>query len=138
MKTTKQVATLTPGNRPPRKTIVLKTGPVKKPLNQSEKKEAIPKIHPAILLRFASELFRNDNAEIIKLLVLNGWVAFDDPNTGINTKAYTASLMLERAQVESLNIRRLDPLSAFQSLNGKSAGKLIEIIPIEPSLSLNK
>jgi restriction system protein len=125
-------------HRPPMKTVVLKSGAVAKPLNQTEKKEIIPKIHPAILLRFAYEIFRNDDAKIINLLVLNGWVRFDDPNTGINTKAYTASLMVERDQIEPLNLGKLDPLAAFQSLNGKSAGKLVEIIPIEPSLSLNK
>jgi Restriction endonuclease len=125
-------------HRPPFKTVVLKNGPVKKPLSQTERKEAIPRIHPAIILRVAYELFRNDDAGIIGLMALNGWVSFDDPNTGINTKAYTASLMLERSQMVSLNLEKLDPLPAFQSLNGKSAGKLIEIIPIEPSLCLNK
>lgn len=123
---------------PPIKTVQLKSGAVPKPLNQTEKREFIPKVHPAILLRLAFELFRNDDSQTISLLVLNGWVNFDDPSTGLNKKAYTASLMLERTQVESLNLTRLDPVAAFQALNGKSAGKLIEVIPIEPSLSLNK
>jgi restriction system protein len=113
-------------------------GPVTKPLNQTEKRELIPQIQPAILLRFAYEIFRNDDAEIINLLVVNGWVRFDDRHTGIDTKAYTASLMVERSQIESLNLAKLDPFVAFQALSGKSAGKLVEIIPIEPSLSLNK
>ncbi len=125
-------------HRPPLKTVLLKSGRVTKPLNQTEKKELVPAVHPATILRFAYELFRNDDVEIVNLLVLNGWVNFDDPNTGIDTRAYTASLMLERSQISSLNLDKLDPVAAFQSLNGKSAGKLIEIIPIEPSLSLNK
>lgn len=125
-------------HRPPVKTVLLKSGPVKKPLNQTERKEYIPKVHPALLLRIAFELFRNDTSETIKLLVLNGWINFHDPNTGIDTKAYTASLMLERSQVESLNLRKVDPCAAFQNLNGKSAGKLIEIIPIEPTLNLKR
>lgn|SRR5262249_38848374 len=125
-------------HRPPVKTVISKSGPVAKPLNKTEKKKLIPKIHPAILLRFAYEIFCNDDSRIINLLVLNGWVQFDDPNTGINTKAYTASLMVEHNQIEALNLRKLNPLAAFQSLNGKSAGRLVEIIPIEPSLSLNK
>jgi hypothetical protein len=93
-------------------------------IQKSCKKELIPKIHPAIPLRFAYEIFRNDDGRIINLLVLNGWVQFDDPNTGINTKAYTASLMVERNQIEPLNLRKLDPLAAFQGLNAKSAGRL--------------
>jgi Restriction endonuclease len=125
-------------HRPPFKIVHLKKGPVKKPLSQTEKKEIIPRVHPAILLRVAHELFLNDQAEVIRLLVLNGWVEFDDPSTGVRTKAYTASLMVERDQIINLNLGKIDPLVAFDSLHGKSAGKLIEIIPIEPTLSLNR
>jgi Restriction endonuclease len=120
------------------KTVVLKSGAVKKPLNQTERKEFAPKVHPAILLRIAYEVFRNDAEETIKLLVVNGWVKFDDPATGINTKAYTASLMITRDQIAGLNLTKIDPIAAFNNLHGKSAGKLVEIIPIEPVLSLNR
>ena len=125
-------------HRPPSKTVLLKSGGVNKPLNQSERKALVPKIHPAILLRTAFEVFRNDTHKIINLLVVNGWVTFDDPATGINTKAYTASLMVTRDQVQNLNLSKIEPLAAFNNLHGKSAGKLIEIIPIEPILSLNR
>jgi restriction system protein len=125
-------------HRPPSKTVILKKGPVNKPLSQTERREVIPRIHPAILLRVAHEVFCNDQANIIRLLVLNGWVRFDDPSTGANIKAYTASLMVEKEQIVSLSLSKIDPLAAFDSLHGKSAGKLIEIIPIEPTLSLNR
>ncbi len=125
-------------HHPPSKTVALKKGPVKKPLSQTERKEVIPRIHPAILLRVAHEVFRHDPANVIRLLVLNGWVKFDDPSTGANTKAYTASLMVEHDHIATLNLSKIDPLAAFDSLHGKSAGKLIEIIPIEPTLSLNR
>jgi restriction system protein len=125
-------------HRPPTKTVMLKSGAVQKPLNQTERRGLVPKIHPAILLRIASEVFRNDIYEIINLLVVNGWVKFDDPATGVNTKAYTASLMIERDQIVNLNLSKIDPLLAFDNLHGKSAGRLIEIIPIEPMLSLNR
>lgn len=125
-------------HRPPMKTVRLKSGPVDKPLNQTEKREFIPKVHPAILLRLAYEVFRNDGSEIIKLLVLNGWVQYLDPSTGIEGRVYTASLMVERSQIISLNLGKVDPLAAFIRLLGKSAGKLVEIVPIEPSLNLKK
>jgi len=35
-------------HRPPHKTVPLKSGIAIKPLNQSERKELIPKVHPAI------------------------------------------------------------------------------------------
>lgn len=120
------------------KTIQLKNGKSKKPLNQKEAREEIPKIHPAIILRFAYEIFRNDNADIIKLLVLNGWVEFDDPTTGNIKKTYTASLAVEKSKVVALNLEKLDPLSAFSNLSGKSAGKLIDIVPVTPMMTLDR
>jgi len=125
-------------HQPPSKIVILKSGAVKKPLNQTERKELVPKVHPAIVLRTAYEVFQNDTDETIDLLVVNGWVKFDDPATGINTKAYTASLMVKREQITTLNLTTIDPIVAYNNLHGKSAGKLVEIIPIEPMLSLNR
>jgi restriction system protein len=93
-------------------------------------------VHPAILLRFGFEIARNDVSDTINLLVVNGWVRFLEPATGLETKAYTASLMVEPHQLAALNLKNVDPLAAFQNLHGKSAGRLIEIVPIEPALKL--
>lgn len=125
-------------HNPPVKEVQLKSGLVEKPLSQAEKREVVPNIHPAILLRTAYEIFQNDTTNTIKLLVLNGWIKFDDPKTGINTKAYTASLMVEKNQIENINLKKIDPLVAFMNLKGKSAGKLIEIIPVTPVMSLDR
>jgi len=123
---------------PPVKTVHLRSGPIKKPLKLAERREYLPKVHPSIMLRVAYELFRSDDDKTIRLLVLNGWIRYPHPNTGIETKSYTASLMVERSQIVSLNLKDLNPVAAFQTLKGKSAGRLIEIIPIEPSLNLDK
>lgn len=120
------------------KKVILKTGTVLKPLNQKEFREKAPCIHPAILLRIAHELYRNDEAKTIKLLVVNGLVEFDDPTTGNKTKTYTASMAVTREQILSLNLLRLDPIAAFFNLKGKSAGKLIDIIPVTPIMSLDR
>ncbi len=120
------------------KEIQLKLSTSGKPLNQKETKEFVPNMHPAVILRVAYEIFANDDDGVIKLLVVNGWVEFDDPKTGNKTKTYTASLVAEREQILVLNLRKLDPLTAFINLKGKTAGKLIDIIPVTPTMSLNK
>lgn len=38
--------------------------------------------------------------------------------------------------IEDLKLEHVDALAAFHALKGKSSGKLIEIIPIEPTLNL--
>lgn len=120
------------------KTVSLKSGNAKKPLTQKEKLEKVPAIHPAIILRVAYEIFRNDTLNVIKLLVVNGWVEFDNPATGLKTKTYTASLVVDKDKIKDLNLGKLDPLSAFGTLKGKSAGKLIDIIPVSPVMSLDR
>jgi restriction endonuclease Mrr len=125
-------------HQPPVKTVVQKSGCVIKPLNQSERRELVPKVHPAIMLRVAYEILRSDPFDTIKLLVLNGWVDYLDPHTGRATRAYTASVVLTAEQVGALDLQHIDPLAAFQTLKGKSAGKLIEIVPIEPALNLKR
>jgi hypothetical protein len=125
-------------HRSPIKTVRLKVGAVRKPLSQTERKEIVPKIHPAILLRVAFEILRSDKWGIVKLLALNGWVDFIDPATGTHATVYTASLLVKSDQVMNLNLPQIDPLAAFQRLNGKSAGRLIDIIPIEPTLNFKR
>jgi HJR/Mrr/RecB family endonuclease len=120
------------------KVVNLKSGSVLKPLNQTEFKEKVPCIHPAILLRIAYEIYRNDEKEVIKLLVVNGLVEFDDPSTGNKTKMFTASMAVTREQILALNLSKLDPISAFASLKGKSAGKLIDMIPVTPILTIDR
>jgi restriction system protein len=120
------------------KSVRLKSGLVQKPLNQREMRALVPAIHPAIMLRIAYEIFRNDIADVVQLLVLNGWVEFDDPATGNATKTYTASLAVTKEQVKDFNLSKLDPIAAFSNLKGKSAGKLIDIIPVTPVMSLDR
>lgn len=124
-------------HKQPYKEVMLKSGKVQKPLNQKEKLEHVPNIHPAIILRYAYEIFRSDKENIIKLLVVNGWVEYDDPKTGNKATTYTASLVVTKEQVINLNLAKVEPLSAFTNLKGKSAGKLIDIIPVSPMLSMN-
>ena len=125
-------------HKPPVKTVLQKSGWVSKPLNQAERKELIPKVHPAIMLRTSYEILRNRDSDVIKLLALNGWVDFIDPHTGQDTRAYTASLLVSPEQLAALNLQRIDPFAAFGNLKGRSSGKLIDIIPIEPALNLRR
>jgi len=120
------------------KEVELKSGITNKTLTKKEIQEYVPKIHPAIMLRVAYEIFQNDENEVIKLLVLNGLVEYDNPATGMPTKTYTASLAVNRNQILELNLSKLDPLAAFLNLKGKSAGTLIDIIPVTPILSLDR
>lgn len=120
------------------KEVELKKGKVKKVISIKEQRDMVPNIHPSIILKIAYEIFRNDYADIIKLLVVNGWVEFDDPTTGNKIRTYTASLATSKEQITQLKLSKLDPVSAFANLKGKSAGKLIDIIPVSPMMSLDK
>ena len=120
----------------PRKYVQQKNGIVIKPLNKIERENFIPKIHPAILLKLAYEIFRNDYKRKINLLVLNGWIEYHDSRTGVLTMAYTASLAVKYEDIINLILEKLDPIAAFNKLQGISAGKVLEIVPIRPILKL--
>ena len=125
-------------HNPVSKHVLQKSGLVAKPLNQTERRELVPKIHPAIMLRVAYEILSSDGYGTIKLLALNGWVDHIAPHTGQEVRTNVASLMVTAEQIKELNLQQVDAFAAFQALKGKSAGKLMDIIPIEPSLNLNK
>ena len=120
------------------KLVRQKSGLVMRSLSKKEKKELVPKIQPALILRIAKEIFVSDFADKIKLLVVNGWIEFHDPKNGNLTKEYVSSLMVERNQINDLNLNMVDPIKAFENLKGKSAGMLIDVIPIVPLLTMNK
>ncbi len=121
----------------PMKLVLQKNGYVQKFLNKQETKEEVPKIHPALMLRIATELFENDTDEQISFLALNGWVLYDDLVTGKETKATVASLGVKKDEILDLVLEKVDPLLAFQNLKGISAGRAIDdIVAIKPQLKI--
>src|SRR3989344_2051373 len=120
------------------KTVQLKSGPVEKPLSQKETRELVPNLHPAIMLRVAYEIMKNDESNAIDLLVLNVFVEYHNPSTGNLSTTNTSSVAVKKEQIINLNLSKVDPLTAFSNLKGKSAGKIIEIIPVTPVLTLDR
>lgn len=53
------------------KEVQLKSKTIEKELTKKEFQDYAPKIHPSILLKLAYEIFKNDDAEVIDLLVIN-------------------------------------------------------------------
>lgn len=120
------------------KKVQLKTKISTKSLTKSEFKINAPKIHPSMILRTAYEIFRNDRDEIINLLVINGFVKYNKPSTGKETTSYISSLTVNRKQILDLNLSELSPIDAFLNLKGKTSWIITDIIPIVPTLSLDR
>jgi hypothetical protein len=120
------------------KNVSLVSGNKTKTISKAERKEIVPKFHPAIMLKTAHEILHSDYSKTIKLLVVNGIVEYIDPADGNSKKTYTASLAVNHDNILKLNLDKLDPVIAFDNLNGKSAGSLIDVVPIVPTMKLNK
>lgn len=120
------------------KKVELKKGVAEKPITKKETNEKVPLFHPALIIRIASEIFRNDISDAIDLLVVNGWVEYHDPSTGKLTRTYVASLAVKNDQIININLSKINPLVAFTNLKGKSAGNIVDIIPINPTLTLDR
>lgn len=118
------------------KFVKLKSGWAKKPANQKEKKEAAAKLHPSLCLRFAAEIARLDDEEIVKAIAVNGWADYTEKSTGQRKRAYCASLFATKEQIMALKLSALEPLEAFSALKGVAARSL-ELAPIAPIIRLD-
>lgn len=107
-----------------------------KPATAKEAKEAVAQLYPALCLRIAAELARQDIHHRAKAIVVNGWVEHNDSATGHLRRSYCASLFADKAQVESLDLSQLVPLDAFHALKGNAA-KTSSLTPIAPVLRLD-
>lgn len=121
------------------KTVVTSTGKVsERPANRKEATLALSIIHPLALLRLACETARLDTSGKLKLVVLNGWVAYRSKSTGQPLTAYIASLVSDPEELRKVSLPNVDVFAAFQHLRGQSAFVVDDVIAIKPQLVLNR
>mgnify|MGYP002336127471 CR=1 FL=1 len=100
------------------------------------RKTVLPKIQPALCLRIARVLAEADTFNFVEAIAVNGWVDFFERATGKPRRAYCASLIAKKDALLALRLETADPIAAFNSLRGASAGEAYETIPLMPSLKL--
>lgn len=91
-----------------------------------------------LILGIAYEIYHDDYLSKIKLLILNGWVEYNDPKSGILSRSYVGSLSAKQEDILKINLAKVDSIIAFSSLKCISVVDVNEVISMKPLLSLNK
>ncbi len=121
-----------------KKNVELKTKNVEKEITKKEYKEYKPKIHPSILLRLAYEISKSNVDNIIKYVAINWFVEYNSKATWHKIKDYVCSLTFKTEDMDNIILDKIDPIVAFSNLKGKTSWVYDDIIPIVPTLSLDR
>ncbi len=102
----------------------------------------LPKLYEkhlyTLCLNTIHDAFALDTTQLAKSIVYNGFVEDYNPGTGRLERNLILSLMIDRDTFSGIDISHVDPKKCFKSLKGVSAAKLIDIVPVQPVLQINK
>ena len=102
----------------------------------------LPKLYEkhlyTLCLNTIHDAFALDTTRLAKSIVYNGFVEDYSPRTGQLERNLILSLMIDRDTFSGIDISHVDPQKCFKSLKGVSAAKLIDIVPVQPVLQINK
>ena len=102
----------------------------------------LPKLYEkhlyTLCLNTIHDAFALDTTRLAKSIVYNGFVEDYSPRTGQLERNLILSLMIDRDTFSGIDISHVDPKKCFKSLKGVSAAKLIDIVPVQPVLQINK
>ena len=102
----------------------------------------LPKLYEkhlyTLCLNTIHDAFASDTTRLAKSIVYNGFVEDFSPRTGQLERNLILSLMIDRDTFSGIDISHVDPKMCFKSMKGVSAAKLIDVVPVQPVLQINK
>lgn len=102
----------------------------------------LPKLYEkhlyTLCLNTIHDAFALDTTRLAKSIVYNGFVEDFSPRTGQLERNLILSLMIDRDTFSGIDISHVDPKMCFKSMKGVSAAKLIDVVPVQPVLQINK
>lgn len=91
-----------------------------------------------ISLRTIHELFEADKANALEFIVFNGWVNMINKANGRNENNCILSLQTNKSDFQEIDLSNIDAKACFKSLKGVSGNKLMNIVPVQPLIQVNK
>lgn len=91
-----------------------------------------------IALRTMYELYKADLANVLEVIVFNGWVQSIDKATGREIRPCILSLEADRKEFLSINLANVEPKACFKSLKGVSSSKLHSLAAVAPIIKINR
>lgn len=107
-----------------------------KAATKAEVKDANERLYPALALRYAWEVARCANENLVKTIVINGWADYIDRTTGETKRAYVSSLLADVAKIRALKLPSIEVLQAFAALKGVTA-RAQTVTPVAPIVAMD-
>jgi restriction system protein len=110
----------------------------KRPPAKRDAEAVLRRYVPAVALQLAHHVARNDLHDEIDKIAVNCWSRFFEPSSGRLKDAFVASLTVPKMEIVDIKLERADALEAFRALRGAYVYNVQEVVPIEPSIRLDK
>jgi restriction system protein len=107
-------------------------------LSESKKDKLYESTLYNLTLVILHRVFKQDRANFIDMISFNGFVNFINKATGNEQTSTILSIVVNRKDIEDVNLNKVDPKICFRSLKGVSAAKLINLTPINPIIVFDK
>lgn len=91
-----------------------------------------------LCLRVVHDLFITDVDNLLDMVVFNGIHKGVNKSTGQDESLYLLSLNAKKEDILGIKIQNVEARSCFNSLKGISAAKLTDLIPIAPSITMDR
>lgn len=91
-----------------------------------------------ICLRTLHEIFEADKADVIDIVVFNGWVETINKATGKKTNNCIVSVHVRKDEFIQIELANVDPKLCFKNLKGVGSSKLSSITAVQPLIQVNK
>jgi Restriction endonuclease len=110
----------------------------KRPPAKRDAEAVLRRLVPAVALQLAHHVACNDHNKDVERIAVNCWSRFFEPSSGRLKDAFVASLTAQKREIAEINLQRADALEAFRALRGTYIYNVQEVVPIEPSIRLDK
>jgi restriction system protein len=110
----------------------------KRPPAKRDAEAVLRRLVPAVALQVAHHIACNDQNGDVERIAINCWSRFFEPSSGRLKDAFVASLTASKSEITQINLQRADALEAFRALRGAYVYNVQEVVPIEPSIRLDK
>jgi|HubBroStandDraft_6_1064221.scaffolds.fasta_scaffold01491_8 restriction system protein len=107
-------------------------------VSDSELKHLYDDVLYQVCLRTLYELFHSDDVSALDSIVFNGWVRSVDKATGADTHPCVMTVHVTKDEFMALNLSQVDLKTCFRALKGISGGRLVDLTPVRPVLTLNR
>jgi restriction system protein len=109
-------------------------GKARKPV---ETREMYQDVIASICLRTIHELVESDQADVVDVVVFNGFVETTDPATGQDIRPHLISVRTTKVRFREINLARIDKRICLRNLGAQVSPRPYEMLAVKPVLQFD-